>query len=107
LALFKLAIDSKLRGCDLVQLRFQNVGLGGHVARRASVMQQKIKQPVQFEVTAGSRKSLGVRIEAAALARRFPFSRSSLRIAAHFDEEYARTVQQWSDEIGLDPIVAL
>lgn len=41
LALFNLAIDSKLRGCDLVQLRVQDVCHGGHVASRATVMQQK------------------------------------------------------------------
>jgi hypothetical protein len=49
LALFNLAIDSKLRGCDLVQLRVNDVCHGGHVAARASVMQQKTKQPVQFD----------------------------------------------------------
>ena len=52
LALFNLAIDSKLRGCDLVQLWVQDVCHGSHVANRATVMQQKTKQPVQFELTA-------------------------------------------------------
>jgi hypothetical protein len=50
LALFNLAIDSKLRGCDLVPLRAQDVCHGSHVANRATVMQQKTKQPVQFEL---------------------------------------------------------
>ncbi|WP_200931078.1 hypothetical protein [Duganella sp. Leaf61] len=67
LALFNLAIDSKLRGCDLVRLRVNDLCHGGHVAARASVMQQKTKQPVQFEVTAGTRKSLEDWIAAAAL----------------------------------------
>jgi hypothetical protein len=79
LALFNLAIDSKLRGCDLVQLRVNDVCHGGHVAARASVMQQKTKQPVQFELTAGTRKCLGDWIAAAALRHG-----SHLRIAAHF-----------------------
>lgn len=67
LALFNLAIDSKLRGCDLVQLRVQDVCHGGHVAARASVMQQKTKQPVQFELTAGTRRSLADWISAASI----------------------------------------
>lgn len=66
LALFNLAIDSKLRGCDLVQLRVNDVCHGGHVAARASV-QQKVKQPVQFELSAGTRKRLEDWIAAAAL----------------------------------------
>src|SRR5476651_139654 len=67
LALFNLAIDSKLRGCDLVQLRVQDVCHGSHVANRATVMQQKTKQPVQFELTAGTRKSLAEWIAVAKL----------------------------------------
>lgn len=51
LALFNLAIDSKLRGCDLVKLRVQDVTHGTQVASRAVVMQQKTKRPVQFEIT--------------------------------------------------------
>jgi hypothetical protein len=45
LALFNLAIDSKLRGCDLVRLRVIDVAHGEHVVSRASVMQQKTEQP--------------------------------------------------------------
>lgn len=58
LALFNLAIDSKLRGCDLVQLQLRDVANGGRVSSRAIVMQQKTKQPVQFELTRGTRQSL-------------------------------------------------
>jgi hypothetical protein len=58
LALFNLAIDSKLRGCDLVKLRVLDICHGSHVAHRASVIQQKTKQPVQFELTEGTRKSI-------------------------------------------------
>ena len=50
LALFNLAIDSKLRACDLVKLRTQDVCHGEHIAPRAIVMQQKTQQPVQFEI---------------------------------------------------------
>ena len=55
LALFNLAIDSKLRGCDLVQLRVNDVARGGEVLTRASVVQQKTREPVRFEVTEPTR----------------------------------------------------
>ena len=51
LALFNLAIDSKLRGCDLVALRVRDVAHGSLVAPRASVIQRKTLRPVQFEIT--------------------------------------------------------
>src|SRR5438309_12025588 len=51
LALFNLAIDGKLRGCDLVALRVHNVVQGSHVARRAIVMQTNTQRPAQFEIT--------------------------------------------------------
>jgi hypothetical protein len=65
LALFNLAIDSKLRSCDLVRLRVRDVCQGGRVASRAIVMQRKTQRPVQFEITveldslrrAGARRS--------------------------------------------------
>jgi hypothetical protein len=51
LALFNLAIDSKLRACDLTKLRVRDVAHGEHVSSRAIVMQQKTQHPVQFEIT--------------------------------------------------------
>ena len=58
LALFNLALDSKLRGCDLVQLRVRDVAHGDRIAARAIVMQQKTQRPVQFEITEPTRKSV-------------------------------------------------
>ena len=51
LALFNLAIDSKLRGCDLVSLRVDDVCAAGRVRDRATVIQKKTGRPVQFEIT--------------------------------------------------------
>lgn len=103
LALFNLAIDSKLRGCDLVQLRVNDVCHGGHVAARASVMQQKTKQPVQFELTAGTRRSLGDWISAAALRHGDFLFPSRISKSPHIStRQYARIVHQWFEEIGLD-----
>jgi len=58
LALFNLAIDSKLRGCDLVRLRVADLVIGGSVRERVSVMQSKTRRPVQFEVSENTRKSV-------------------------------------------------
>ena len=58
LALFNLAIDSKLRGCDLVKLKVRDVAHGSRVMSRAMILQQKTKRPVQFEITQQTRESL-------------------------------------------------
>ena len=52
LALFNLAIDSKLRGCDLTKLMLRQISTGSGIAKRAMVMQQKTGQTVQFEISA-------------------------------------------------------
>src|SRR5580698_8294424 len=68
LAMFNLAIDSKLRARDLTKLRVRDVCLGARVAPRATVMQQKTQRPVQFEITEQTRDSVESWIEAAALS---------------------------------------
>jgi len=58
LAIFNLAIDSKLRSCDLVKLKVRDVCHGNGIAPRAMVLQQKTQQPVQFEITEQTRDAL-------------------------------------------------
>ena len=58
LALFNLAIDSKLRSCDLVKIQVRDVTHGTSISKRAMVMQQKTGQPVQFEITEQTRDSI-------------------------------------------------
>ena len=58
LALFNLAIDSKLRGCDLISLRVCDVAQGSHVVQRALVLQRRTGRPVQFELTEQTRDSV-------------------------------------------------
>jgi len=58
LALFNLAIDSKLRSCDLVKLHVRDICHGSLVAKRAIVIQQKTQRPVQFEITEQTRESV-------------------------------------------------
>ena len=103
LALFNLAIDSKLRACDLVKLRVLDVAHGNQTASRAVVMQQKTKRPVQFEITDLTRQSILEWVEVAHLrpdAFLFP---SRVHASPHLStREYARIVHRWVAEIGLD-----
>ncbi len=57
-ALFDFAIDSKLRGCDVVKVRIGDIVAGGRIRDRAMVVQQKTKRPVQFELVEPARKTL-------------------------------------------------
>lgn len=67
LALFDLAIDSKLRACDLTMLRVRDIAHGERVSPRAIVMQQKTQRPVQFEITEQTRAALEAWIHQAQL----------------------------------------
>ena len=105
LALFNLAVDSKLRSCDLVKLRVRDVTHGDRVVSRAILMQQKTRRPVQFEVTEQTREALSSWIDQARLrseAFLFP-SRLRGRPPHLSTRQYARIVRGWVREIGLDP----
>lgn len=103
LALFNLGIDSKLRACDLVKLRVRDVSTGERVAARAKVMQQKTGQPVQFEMTNPTRLAVETWIATAQLkAGDFLFP-SRVHESPHIGtRQYARIVDGWVEEIGLD-----
>lgn len=58
LALFNMALDTKLRGCDLVKLKVSDAAYGSSVSSRATVLQQKTGSPVQFEITKGTREAV-------------------------------------------------
>lgn len=104
LALFDLALDSKLRGCDLVALRQEDVIAGGNVKRRATITQRKTGRPVQFEITEQARQSIGRWLEqraAEACPWLFP---SRVRPGDHIStRQYARLVKQWVGSVGLEP----
>lgn len=103
LALFNLAIDSKLRACDLVKLRVRDVAHGERIAQRAIVLQQKTQRPVQFEITEQTRKALGAWITRAALPPQSYLFPSRLHDSPHLStRQYARIVDQWIADIGLD-----
>ena len=104
LALFNLAIDSKLRASDLVKLKVTDVAQGGRVQSRARVLQQKTKQPVQFEITAQTRQSLDDWILLSKLAGCDSLFPSRMRRSPHLStRQYSRIVKRWVSSIGLDP----
>jgi integrase len=104
LALFNLAIDSKLRGCDLVRLHVADVAQGNTVLRRAIVMQQKTNRPVQFEITEQTRQAVAAWIEQAQLTSTQYLFPSRIRRSPHLStRQYARIVDTWVASIGLDP----
>ncbi|OCC05333.1 integrase [Labrys sp. WJW] len=103
-ALFDLAIDSKLRGCDLVKMKIGSLVSGPAIRNRSMVIQQKNGRPVQFEITADTRASLlawlerrGGSVDDFAFPSRFdPDGHLSTR-------QYARLVDEWVTAIGLRP----
>jgi integrase len=96
LALFNLAIDSKLRGCDLVRLQVDDVCASGRVRDGATIVQKKTGRPVQFEITEQTRGSIRAwlpEVEAANGQYLFP---SRLRVQPHLStRQYARIVHIW------------
>jgi integrase len=103
LAIFNLAIDSKLRACDLVKLRLDDVCTGLKVRHRATIVQKRTGRAVQFEIAEQSRNS----VEALLPMLRTTGSRylfpSRLHASPHISvRQYARLVQRWVKSIGLD-----
>ncbi|MDO6758445.1 tyrosine-type recombinase/integrase [Phaeobacter inhibens] len=104
LALFNIAIDSKLRGCDLVRLRVADVYSAGQVKERASILQSKTNQPVRFEITEGTRASLKAWLDALDKWRAEFLWPGRLHDRPHIGtRQYARLVHEWVASIGLEP----
>jgi integrase len=104
LALFNVAIDSKLRGCDVVALKVDDIAPGGYAVGRATVRQKKTGRPVKFELTEATREAVDDYLKAAGKrpgdylfsGRRGPSSNLTTR-------QYARLLAVWIASIGLDP----
>ena len=104
LALFNLAIDSKLRGCDLVSLRVADLVVSGSVRDRASVVQCKTRRPVQFEVCGNTRESVSVWVASPAMRGCVYLFPSRFCASPHLStRQYARLVREWILAIGLGP----
>ena len=104
LAMFNLAIDSKLRGCDVVAIRVEDVAAGGYTADRATVRQKKTGRPVRFELSEQTRQAVDDYLKITGkrpgeflfAGRRGPDRNMTTR-------QYARLVSDWIGSVGLDP----
>ena len=96
LALFNLAIDSKLRGCDLIGLRVRDITHGNQILPRAMVIQRKTQRPVQFELTEPTRCAVTAWIEKAHLRTDQYLFPSRVTSSPHVStRQYARIVHHW------------
>jgi site-specific recombinase XerC len=101
-AMFDLAIDSKLRGCDVVKIKIGKLVSGGRVRSRAIVIQQKTDRPVQFELLESARASILAWLEHRGGALGDFVFPSRIDHADHIStRQYARLVEEWVTEIGL------
>ena len=103
LALFNLAIDSKLRGCDVVSLMVDDVAPHGCALERATVRQRKTGRPVKFEITEQTRHAIDEYLRGCRKRRgEFLFTgrRGDRSLTTR---QYARLVSQWIASVGLDP----
>jgi integrase len=104
LAMFNLAIDSKLRGCDVVAIRVEDVAASGYTADRATIRQTKTGRPVRFELSEQTRQAIDAYLKATSkrpgeflfTGRRGPQTSMTTR-------QYARLVSDWISSAGLDP----
>ena len=104
LALFNLAMDSKLRSCDPVTLRVSDVAALPKIRDRAIVVQHKTGRPVQFEITHQTRDSLRDWFASRNLRSNDYVFPSRNRPGAHLStRQYVRILKQWVAGIGLDP----
>jgi len=104
LALFNLAIDSKLRGCDLVHLRVEDVMQGDQARTRALVSQRKTGAPVQFEITEQARAAVAAWVRGKELkGSDWLFPSRVNRAHAMTTRQYGRLVDEWIVAIGLTP----
>jgi integrase len=102
LALFNLAIDSKLRGCDLVRLHVSDVCVGGQIRDRATVIQRKTGRPVQFEITEQTRAAIGDWLANTGPASGQYLFPSRFHGQPHIStRQYARIVHRWVERAGL------
>jgi integrase len=99
LAMFNLAIDSKLRGCDVVAIRVEDVAASGYAADRATVRQKKTGRPVRFELSEQTRQAIDDYLKAAnKRPGEFLFT-----VVVVTSRQYARLVSDWIGSVGLDP----
>jgi len=103
LVLFNVAIDSKLRGSDLVKMKVSDISNAGVVSARAMILQQKTGRPVQFEITEQTREAITEWMSHAKLSNAGYLFPTRLTASKHLStRQYARIVESWVTQIGLD-----
>jgi len=103
LAMFNLAIDSKLRGCDVVAIRVEDIAAGGYTADRATVRQRKTGRPVRFELTEQTRQAVDDYLKATGKRHgEFLFTGRRGPDRSMTTRQYARLVSEWIGSVGLD-----
>ncbi len=95
LALFNMALDSKLRGCDLVKLKVSDIAYGNSVSSRATVLQQKTGSPVQFEITKGTREAVAALIKLSNLHSKDFLFRSRVGTNQHISTRQYNRIFSW------------
>jgi integrase len=104
LAMFNLAIDSKLRGCDVVALKVEDIAPNGYAIDRATVRQKKTGRPVKFELSDQTRQALDEYLTAESKRpSEFLFTGRRAGGQCMTTRQYARLVSEWIASIGLDP----
>ena len=104
LAMFNLAIDSKLRGCDVVALKVEDVAPNGYTIERATVRQRKTGRTVKFELTEQTREAIENYLRASGKkSGDFLFTSRRQGDRCMSTRQYARLVAEWIGSIGLDP----
>lgn len=102
-ALFDLAINSKLRGCDIVKMKIGDVAAGEVIRNRATVMQQKTKRPVQFEIMTEARQTLLTWLNRRGGSHDDFIFQSRVNYMGHLStRQYARLVEEWVAAVGLN-----
>jgi integrase len=101
--MFNLAVDSKLRACDLTALKVDDVAVGFRIRSRAAIIQKKTGRPVQFEITEQTRDTVGRWIQRAGLQPDgFLFPSRTRTNRPMTTRHYSRLVSGWVASIGLD-----
>jgi len=104
LALFNLAIDSKLRGCDVLALKVEDIAPHGYAIDRATVRQSKTGNPVKFEIAEQTRQSVDDYLaKSGKLTTDYLFPGCGGNQKSFSTRQYSRLVAKWVENVGLDP----
>jgi integrase len=106
LAMFNLAIDSKLRGCDVAAIKVEDIAASGYAADRATVRQKKTGRPVRFELSEQTRQAVDDYLKVAnKRPGEFLFTGRRGAERSMTTRQHARLVSDWIGSVGLEPML--